>query len=260
MTYHATDAQLLAWVEGGLDEAGVWSVEAHLERCGTCRTRIPYDEPAGPPPDLPPQGRVRRPTRARRIQLLIGAGPQARVAWLSAVLVTVALTLAVTWMPDGTAPRWLLLMIAPALPVLGTAASYGPRTDPLDELVGSTVYGGLRIVLWRTLSVLAVSLPVAAAGGLATGLGAPAVWLLPCCALTALTLALATLTGPAVAGSVVGTGWFVLVAGTLWSPERGAQLVTTQTTPVWLALIVIAAVTLTHQQTNRGQIKREAHR
>ncbi|MBW6432481.1 anti-sigma factor [Actinoplanes hulinensis] len=247
--FHVADADLLAWAENRLAEPAAWSVEAHLDDCAACRSRVPATPAVPPAPmDLPPQGRVRRATRARRIRLLIGAGPQARVAWFSAVTVTVLLTLTV----GDRVPHWLLLLNGPVLPVLGTAVSYGRHTDPLDELVASTAYGGLRIVLWRTLSVLAVSLPVAAAGGLVSGLGEPAVWLLPSCALTALTLALAALTGPAVAAAVVGGGWALLVTGTLWSPEAGAQLVTGGTTPAWLAVTAAAALIITY--------RREAHR
>lgn len=250
MRFHATDAELRAWAENAMDDTAVWSVDAHLEGCANCRSRVDVPLP-DPPADLPPQGRVRRATPARRIGILILSGPEARLAWFAALAVTVLITTLVAALPDGTVPHWLLLMIAPTLPVLGTAASYGPRTDPLDELIGSTAYSGLRIILWRTLSVLAVSLPVAAVAGLASGLGNPAVWLLPSCALTALTLALASVTGPAVAAAAVGAGWFVLIGGALWSPQSGAELVTAQAGPVWLTLTVAAALALTHHHTRR---------
>ncbi|GIE28854.1 hypothetical protein Ait01nite_018990 [Actinoplanes italicus] len=247
MSSHVSDADLRAWSEDRLAEPAAWSLEAHLDQCRACRGRVPADLPP-PPVDLPPQGRVRPPSRARRIRMLIGAGPQARVAWFSAVAVTVVLTLVVAIQPGTVVPQWVLLLAAPALPVLGTAASYGRHTDPLYEMVASSAYGGLRIVLWRTLSVLAVSLPVSAAAGSASGLGAPAVWLLPSLALTALTLALAARTGPAVAASIVAAVWAVLVLGTLWSPANGAQLVDAPSAPAWLAVLAAAAVvTLTRR-------------
>lgn len=244
--YHVSGADLRAWAEDRLTEPGAWSVEAHLDGCSACRSRVPATPGIPPPPvDLPAQGRVRRATWARRIRMLIGAGPQARTAWFSAMAVTVTLTLAVATQPVDAVPQWLLLLTTPVLPVLGTAVSYGRHTDPLHELVASSAYGGLRIVLWRTLSVLAVSLPVSAAGGLASGLGVPAVWLLPGVALTALSLALGAVTGSAAAAVTVGVGWGALVVGTLWTPAGGAQLVTAGTTPVWLAVTVTAALMIT---------------
>lgn len=249
MTYHPDGAELRLWADGDLTEPAAWSVEAHLEGCGRCRSRVPADGLPEPLADLPVQGRIRAPTVGRRIRLLIGAGPQARAAWFSAVAVTVLLTVLAA-RPGAMVPHRLLLMVAPVLPVLGTAASYGPRTDPLDELVGSTAYGGLRIVLWRTSSVLAASLPVAAAGGLVTGLGTPVVWLLPACALTVMTLAVAAVTGPAAAAAVIGAGWVLLVGGT-----GGAQLVTGGTTPAWLMVIAAAALAVMVRRPGR-----EAHR
>ncbi|WP_433793501.1 zf-HC2 domain-containing protein [Actinoplanes sp. CA-252034] len=253
MSHHVSDAELLAWTRDRLTEPDVWSLEAHLDECRACRARVPGD-PAPPPTALPPQGRVRRATPARRIRMLVGSGPHARAAWISAVAATVGLALVVAAQPVAVVPQWVLLLTAPALPVLGTAMSYGRHTDPLHEMVASTAYGGLRIVLWRTLSVLVVSLPVSVAAGLASGLGVPAVWLLPCVALTALTLALASLTGPAVAATAVGAAWGVLVVGTRWSPEGTTDLlVSTGTTPAWL-ITTVAAVLLIIVR------KREAHR
>jgi hypothetical protein len=247
MSSHISDADLLAWSEDRLGEPAAWSLETHLDQCRPCRSRVPADLPPLPI-DLPVQGRVRPPGPARRIRMLIGAGPQARIAWFSAVAVTVTLTLIAAIQPGPVVPQWLLLLAAPALPVLGTAVSYGRHTDPLYEMVASSAYGGLRIVLWRTLSVLVVSLPVSAAAGLASGLGAPAVWLLPSLTLTALTLALAALTGPAVAAAAVSGAWALLVVGTLWSPESGGQLVGSPSAPAWLAVFgAAAAITLTRK-------------
>jgi hypothetical protein len=247
MSPHLSDADLLAWSEDRLGEPAAWSLEAHLDQCRECRSRVPGDLPPLPI-ELPPQGRVRPPGPARRIRLLIGAGPQARIAWFSAVVATVGLTLVAAMQPGTVVPQWVLLLAAPALPVLGTAVSYGRHTDPLYEMVASSAYGGLRMVLWRTLSVLAVSLPVSAGAGLASGLGAPVVWLLPSLTLTAVTLALAALTGPAVAASLVSGAWALLVVGTLWSPESGGQLVDGRSAPAWAAVFVAAAlITLTRK-------------
>ncbi|WP_430783264.1 zf-HC2 domain-containing protein [Actinoplanes sp. G11-F43] len=252
--FHVADGDLRAWAEDRLGEPAAWSVEAHLDSCRDCRSRVPATPAVpGAPTVLPVQGRVRRPTPARRVRLLLGAGPQARLAWFSAVAVTVALTLLVATQPAGTVPHWMLLLVAPLLPVLGTAVSYGRHTDPLYEMVASSAYGGLRIILWRTLSVLAVSLPVTGAGGLVSGLGVPAVWLLPALALTATTLALASPVGPVPAASVVAGCWFLLVTATLWSRESGAQLVGWTASPAWLTVLVAAAVVMFVRKTREAR-------
>ncbi|MEV0896273.1 zf-HC2 domain-containing protein [Actinoplanes sp. NPDC049802] len=247
--FHVADADLWAWAENRLSEPAAWSVEAHLDGCAICRSRVPATPGLPPAPlHLPAQGRVRPATRARRIRVLVEAGPQARIAWFSAVAVTVLLTVTL----GDRVPHWLLLLVGPALPVLGTAVSYGPRSDPMAELVASTAYGGLRIVLWRTLSVLAVSLPVAAAGGFVSGLGSPAMWLLPCCALTALTLALASFTGPTVSAWVVGGGWFALVTAAHGLPvDATPLLVAPSATPPWLAVTAVGSLIITYRREAR---------
>ncbi|MER7333484.1 MULTISPECIES: hypothetical protein [unclassified Micromonospora] len=165
-------------------------MEAHLDRCGACRTSIARYASTALVVEavavtlgnrLPAQGRVRRATGWRRVRVLVGAGPAARAAWLLSVAVTGVLTAGLAVSPT-VVPPWLLLLIAPALPVAGTALSYGPRTDPLHDLIAGTPQGGLRIVLWRTLAVLVVAAPVAVLAGAVTDIGTPVLWLLPCVA------------------------------------------------------------------------------
>lgn len=170
MTGFHVDARVLAaYAEDRLVDVDAWSVEAHLDRCGACRTSIAPDASVALVVEavavalgnrLPAQGRVRRATRWRRVRVMVGAGPAARGTWLLSVAVTGVLTAGLAASPT-VLPPWLLLLVAPALPVAGTALSYGPRTDPLHELVAGTPQGGLRIVLWRTLTVLVVAAPVA---------------------------------------------------------------------------------------------------
>lgn len=149
----------------------------------------------------------------------------------------------------------LLLLIAPALPVLGTAVCYGWHADPLHELVASTPFGGLRILLWRTASVLVTSVPVTIVAGVASGLGTPVVWLLPSFALTAVTLALAARIEAARAAATVGTVWAVLVFGATAGDATGDTLVRAATGPVWGAVTAIAVVLVvargSRQETSR---------
>ncbi|MEE6260621.1 anti-sigma factor family protein [Plantactinospora sonchi] len=244
---HLDDVVLRAYAEDRLADVDAWSVEAHLDRCPSCRERLPLDEATGrlvaevgaalrdrletaPPLPRPSvRGRIRPGSRWRRNTVLLGAGPAARAGWLGSVAVTLGLVAAVEFGALSIRP-WVLLLIAPVLPVLGVASSYGPRTDPLHELVASTPYAGLRIVLWRTLSVLAVAVPVSLVAGAVAGIGVPGLWLLPCLTLTALTLGLGAVVEPYRAAVAVAVGWAVLVLAPV-----GPWLVAPAAVPGWLA-------------------------
>ncbi len=91
--------------------------------------------------------------------------------------------------PDGIS---LVLLIAPVLPVLGVAASWGRALYPAYELTAATPRAGLPLVFRRTVAVLAVVLPCLFAAGELTG-AALAQWLLPSLAFTTGTLALCEL-------------------------------------------------------------------
>lgn len=248
--FHLDDQVLRSYTEDRLADADAWSVEAHLDRCAACRARLTPDAASAEiiaavaaewQRGLPPQGRPRRGTASRRRLLMMTAGPAARAAWLGSVALTVAMSLAFA---AGQLPirSWLLLLIAPVLPVLGTAASYGRHTDPLHELVESTPFSGLRIVLWRTLSMLVVCVPVAFGAGLAADLGEPVMWLLPCAALTGVSLCLGSVMDPARAAAAVVTAWAMLVVGTADDAAAGhATVIASATGPAWLAVTVAAA-------------------
>ncbi|MEV7227330.1 anti-sigma factor [Polymorphospora sp. NPDC051019] len=235
--FHLDDAVLRAYARERLADTDAWSVEAHLDRCATCRSRLPFDVPAAADllAVLPDQGRVRPGTRWRRSMMLLNAAPAARVAWFVSVAATLGLAVGAAFDPLLIRP-WLLLLIAPVLPVLGVAASYGPHTDPLHEMVAASPYGGLRIVLWRTLSVLAVTVPVAVVAGAASGIGVPAMWLLPCLALTGLALGLGSLIAPVRAATLVAGGWALLVL----AASGPAWLVVPAAGPPWLAVLAAA--------------------
>ncbi|MEQ4304437.1 zf-HC2 domain-containing protein [Plantactinospora sp. B6F1] len=264
-SFHVTEAALRAYAEDRLADADAWSVEAHLDRCEICRARLPLDEPIGRlvaevgtalAARLPSQGRTRPGTRWRQVAVLLGAGPAARVGWLGSVVVTLALAVAMEIGPPPARP-WILLLLAPLLPVLGVAVSYGRHADPLHELVAASPYAGLRIILWRTLSVLAVTVPVALLGGAVSRIGTPVLWLLPCLGLTALTLGLGSLIEPTRAGLTVATGWAVLVLlpqgnASPVPPIGDGWLVAPAAAPVWTAVIAAAVVLLLARQSRLG--------
>ena len=111
---------------------------------------------------------------------------------------------------EGDGP-WLLLVVAPLLPVAGVATAYGPALDPTYEIGVAAPMSGLRLILLRTLAVIATTIPLLAVAALVAPGGGWAVfgWLLPLFALVAITLALATAIPPERGGPVVGAGWLV---------------------------------------------------
>ncbi|MGW1497731.1 zf-HC2 domain-containing protein [Streptomyces mirabilis] len=201
--WHASDDVVARYSDGSLPETDAWSLEKHLEGCGTCAARVsraaregaagvvlaevrdavlaavvesapsPAAVPIAPPvlgvPTAPPVAAASRRPRAvggRLGRILWAAGPALRGAWAGAVaLVAVgALALAYGGGFDGTRP--LLLAVAPLVPVAGVALSYGRHADPLHEIVATSPSGGLRLVLMRTAAVLAVSVPLLTVAGL----------------------------------------------------------------------------------------------
>ncbi|MCF4138345.1 hypothetical protein L1856_18945 [Streptomyces sp. Tue 6430] len=126
-----------------------------------------------------------------------------------------------------TGARPLLLALAPVVPVLGVALSYGPHADPVHEIAAASPAGGLRLLLTRTAAVLLVSLPLLTlAGLLLPGSGAPgaAAWLLPGLALTLASLALAGYAGSRTGAAVTGGGWLCAVLAPALASPSGAPL------------------------------------
>ncbi|MEU6841373.1 zf-HC2 domain-containing protein [Streptomyces sp. NPDC046716] len=227
ISWHVTDGAAARYVDGTLPESDCWSVERHMEQCASCAVRVSGAARAGAAGPALADVRaallteVRAPVAvpgARRLgRLWWSVGPALRGPWLIALFAVAAGALALAYGAgfDGAGP--LLLALAPVLPVAGVAVSYGRHADPLHEIAAASPSGGLRLVLVRTLAVLAVSLPVLTAAGLLLpaarppGPG-PAAWLLPGLALTLAALALGGYVGCRAATGVIGAGWIAAVA------------------------------------------------
>ncbi|MEU1664524.1 zf-HC2 domain-containing protein [Streptomyces sparsogenes] len=155
--------------------------------------------------------------RGARAWMVWAAGPAVRGPWLVALLVTGLVAAGAARAAGMSGVRPLLLALAPVLPSAGVAVSYGRHADPMHELAASTPSGGLRLLLTRTASVLAVSVPLLTLAGqlLPAAAGAPATpaWLLPGLALTLAALALASYVGCRIATCAVTGGWLLAVGG-----------------------------------------------
>lgn len=226
-TWHVDVAILERYRGGLLDAASSFSVETHLVACAGCRGLT-----AGlvPGPRLQQVwddivDRIDTPDRTAIELLLLRAGvreevarllagvPALTVPWLSGVAFVLAFAVfAAHARPVGAA---FFLVVAAILPLVGIATAYGPGLDPMYEVGIAAPLRGTRLLLIRSVAVLAVS---TAACGLAAaalpGLDWTAVaWLLPSLALTLTGLAAGTFTAPVYAAASVAAGWVVLVAG-----------------------------------------------
>lgn len=143
---------------------------------------------------------------------LVAATPALRRSWAAALLVVVLVGLsAVSDNPDNISG---MLVLAPLVPVLGVALAYGPTVDPVHEIGLATPIRGLRLMLIRAATVMAVSVVVLGGSVLLSPAsnGLAFAWLLPALATTSLAVSLMTVTTPRRSVAAVSIGWALLVA------------------------------------------------
>ncbi|MCK8438385.1 zf-HC2 domain-containing protein [Streptomyces sp. D2-8] len=227
MSWHVSEEDLRAYARGELEAPLLWSADAHLTSCARCRAVLaeasdPVALDAGwdrldaeldaPRPGLL-EGLLVRIGVAGHTARLLAATPVLRRSWLGAVVVVLLLSVGAGHSVRGGEFPTLFLALAPLLPLAGVALSYGPALDPTYEMAVVAPMHGFRLLMIRTVAVLAVVLGL---NGLATlalpayGLRALA-WLLPGLALTATGLALMPRLGPVLAPSLVGGAWVGLL-------------------------------------------------
>jgi hypothetical protein len=202
------------------------SAEAHLMACAACRGAISSHVDARRVETIWHEvaDRVDAPRRSGPERLLarLGAGeatarlvaatPTLRGPWLLAVAGVLVLA---AWAAqvDERLLR-MFLVAAPLGPLAGVAAAFAGGLDPTREIGLAAPYSGLRLLLIRTAAVLAVTVPIVAAAGLALpGRNwVAATWLLPTAGLTCAALALTARMTPVVAVGVVAAAWVLLTA------------------------------------------------
>jgi hypothetical protein len=219
-TWHVDPGVLARYAAGQVTSAVAASTEAHLSSCRTCRALL---APAVPTERLDGIW-LEVDDRVDRLSLpwfervlvrcgvgedtarLLAATPSLSASWLGSVAAAAFLAASAA----GTSPRALFafLTVAPMLPVAGVAAAYGRDADPAHEIGVAAPYSMLRLLLLRTLTVVAATLALTVLAGLLLvdeGWVAAA-WLLPAAALTTATLLLsARLTPVWAAAWVMGT-------------------------------------------------------
>lgn len=145
----------------------------------------------------------------RRVSRVILATPALRRAWYLSVAIAVIVGIG-SAQPADRGSLFALLILAPALPVLGVALAYGPSADPMYEAQLATPMRGIRLVAIRSVTVLVVAAIAVGVPALLAPASRPAafLWLLPALALTSSSLALMTWLPPRRAATVVAVAWF----------------------------------------------------
>lgn len=241
--WHVDDAQLRMWIEGSDGSLAGASVEQHLLGCAHCRSRVSAAVRAEAPRAVPDLEQVwsgirdavelPRPSRLERLLTgvglspadakLVAAAPSLQGAWLTGLMfVFVFVGLAAMW--GDSRGQALFLMVAPLVPMAGVALSYGPEVDPALEQEAATSYPALRLVLLRSVAVLAACLPVAIVGGPVLPAQFSYLWLLPAAGFTAAVLALSTWLDPIRAGTAITIAWCGAVSSAAWRGSAGEVL------------------------------------
>ena len=201
-TWHVTPALLRRYEQGSLDAAASSSVEAHVARCPACRAEVAR---LAPLPDLAQLwtavrdeiAQPREPWLVRQLRrmglpdadaVVLSASQSLRIPWAIGVLAVVTSAVVLAQLSDRRTDL-VYLALAPLVPAVGVAATYD-STDPIRDLTDVTPMSKFRLLLLRTLVVLALGIPTTLVLGLAvTGWSAAAfAWLLPCLALTLVAL------------------------------------------------------------------------
>ena len=232
-SWHPEGAALQTYATGRAEPAAASSVEAHVLTCPACRAvlarSMDHRRLVGVRGAC--EDRIDAATRPwteralRRVGVgeadarVLLAAPAMRRAWWLAVILSLGLAALAAAQHD---PRGVtLLVLAPLLPALSTAASYSARLDPTLSLTAATPYSALRLLLLRSGVVAggATALAVAASAALPYGAAEAGRWLLPAAALTVAVLALSRWVEAGVAAALCCSGWLTAV----WLAGREQQ-------------------------------------
>jgi hypothetical protein len=258
MQWHADPEVVSRYASGALDEARVYSLEAHFLACGRCRALLsPMVDPGAmervwmeieEDVDVPRAGFVEqallRLGLPGHLSRLLAATPSLRLSWFGAV--ALALGFAVLAAHGGHPGLVMFLAMAPLIPVAGVAAAFGPEIDPTYEIGVAAPLRSFKLLLFRSAAVLVASLVLT---GLAS-LTLPsldwtaAAWLLPAFALTLVTLAVSTVAEPVRSSVGVGLGWIVAVVLVGRISGDGVAAFHASGQVLFLALIVVAGFIL----------------
>jgi len=227
--WHLDDDMLRRYVERADSLAEGASAEQHLLSCEPCRARVgaaasgtglSVIDLAAVWDRTRDAIEVPRPSVFER--LLRGAGlpaPEARLVAVASAfrgvwLVGVAAVLAFAALAAAFGHArgvWLFLSVAPIVPCLVVASSYDPWMDPALEPELVTPYPVLRLILLRTIAVLALALPAVLLVGLVVPGETAFAWLLPAAGFVAVVLAASTWVSPLRSAIAVSSAWLAAI-------------------------------------------------
>jgi hypothetical protein len=227
--WHLDDDTLRRYVERTDSLAEGASAEQHLLSCEPCRARVTV---AASVTELSvidfaavwdrTRDAVEVPRPSVFERLLRGVGLPAHEArlvavasafrgvWLTGVVAVLAFA-ALAAAIGHARGEWLFLAVAPVVPCLVVASSYDPWMDPALEPELVTPYPALRLILLRTITVLALALPAVLLFGLFVPGETAFAWLLPATGFVAVVLAASTWVSPLRAAIAVSSGWVAVV-------------------------------------------------
>jgi hypothetical protein len=227
--WHLDDDTLRRYVERADSLAEGASVEQHLLSCEQCRVRVNATasvtglsvidlaavwDRTRDVVEVPRPSVFERLLRAAGLPAhearLVAVASAFRGVWLTgvaAVLAFAALAAAV----GHARGVWLFLAVAPVMPCLVVASSYDPWMDPALEPELVTPYPALRLILLRTIAVLALAVPAVLLFGLIVPGETAFAWLLPAVGFVAVVLAASTWVSPLRAAIAVSCAWLVVV-------------------------------------------------
>jgi hypothetical protein len=237
--WHLDDDALRRYVERTDSLAEGASAEQHLLSCEQCRARVTATVDVIDFVVVWDRTRdaveVPRPSVFERLLRVVGLpAHEARLVavasafrgvWLTGVVAVLAFA-ALAAAIGHTRGEWLFLAVAPIVPCLVVASSYDPRMDPALEPELVTPYPALRLILLRTIAVLALALPAVLLFGLVVPGETAFAWLLPAVGFVTVVLAASTWVSPLRAAIAVSLAWLAtvwLLAARSSSPESVLQ-------------------------------------
>ncbi len=228
--WHVDETLLRRWVAGSAGAASAASVEQHMVRCQVCRGRVAdamvrVDAPTVPDLgnvwteirdelELPRESRTQKVLRRLGLTdadaLLLVSAPAMRAAWVNALGLVLAFVGAAVFFQES---RVILafLIVAPLVPMLGVALTYRTDGEGIFEQEAATPYSPVRLVLLRTIAVLAATAPLVVAAGLLLPADLALAWLVPALGFTAVLLAASTWIDAVVAAAALTLAWTAAV-------------------------------------------------
>ena len=267
--WHVDHDEIVAYTQGHARSFATASIEAHLLECAQCRTLLAARR-HGDAQIASDQlemwdlvaNRIDHPRRAflrftPAFQVTMGSAPLIG-STLGAALTLVA-TLGAVSFGAPQSSLWVLLVIAPLLPMLAATVAFHPDTDPAGQLAIATPLAGGRVPYMRALVAALVSLVAGLIASMFISLPVETtlVWLLPGLAFATTVTAIGTWVAPTRVAATLSLIWAVLVGG-WWSHWRGIPtqyaigqlLVSQRGTQLACLIVAMVAVGISFRRRN----------